>query len=152
MTMRIGRAAAVAAIGAVGLFADTTHAALAKASGGSGYSGKLSSNKTVRKQQLICDPATNGPSALANGAPKVGSTSVNYDPGIVSLAGLAMSTGYAGSGVVEVTDGEATFLQDIQSFLEEPAGRETGYAQVFYHHGPIPGSTGGSTGPGRWRW
>src|SRR5215218_1592551 len=51
--------------------------ALAAATGGSGYSADLSSNATIRQQQLICDPIE----------PKAGSTSVQYDPKVVRLTG-----------------------------------------------------------------
>src|SRR2546423_14087625 len=43
--------------------------ALARAAGGSGYSGTLSTNTAIRQQQLICDPAE----------PAAGSTSVQYE-------------------------------------------------------------------------
>jgi hypothetical protein len=138
------RLATSAAVGLLGACAASSHASLAKLQGGSGYSGTLSSNAGIRKQQLICDPAvgTEGPapvnSPLAQGAPRRGSTSTSYDPSMVTLSGLDMGTGYAGSGVVQVDTGEGGLvLQDIVDFLNQPAGVETGYVQVFYHHGPL---------------
>src|SRR5439155_20301378 len=44
-------------------------------------------------------------------------------------------TGYAGSGKVEVQSGGKRFLQDLSTFLRKPAGTETGYVQLFFHHG-----------------
>lgn len=58
--------------------------ALAALTGGSGYSGTLSSNRAIRKQQLICDPTD---------ASK-GSTSTNYDPTIVSIDSVYNEDGY----------------------------------------------------------
>src|SRR4051812_50219435 len=88
-----------AAMGLLGTCADVSHAALARLTGGA-YSGTLSRNKAIRKQQLIVDPAgTGGP--LSMGAPRRGSTSINYDPTIVTVAGLELGQGYGGSGVVE---------------------------------------------------
>src|SRR5690349_3871352 len=48
------------------------------------YSGTLSRNATIRQQQLICDPPE----------PIEGSTSVEYEPDKVSLAGFAYGPGY----------------------------------------------------------
>lgn len=108
--------------------AESTFAALAQQAGGSGYSGTLSNNKAIRKQQLIADP----------NHPISGSTSLSYDPSVVTISSLIFGPGYGGTGFVEVDDGEGTFLQDIDSFLSSPAGSETGYAQVFYSlGGPI---------------
>jgi hypothetical protein len=114
-----------AVVGWIGLAADVSEAALAKKLGGSGFSGHLSSNKAIRKQQLICDPDE----------PTDGSTSVQYDPNIVSLSGLIFGPGYTGRAVVEVRNGEALQLQDVNSFLKSPAGIQTGYAQIFYTDG-----------------
>src|SRR5688572_25636762 len=111
--------------------------ALAKASGGSGYSGCLSTNPTIRQQQLICDPDE----------PVSGSTSVSYNPTLVTLADLEYGPGYGPrfvedgefsqfiQGYVEVAGIEGTFLQRIEDFLEEPAGIETGYVQVYFELG-----------------
>ena len=147
MVMNPRRLSVAVAFGLVGILSGVSFGALAKAQGGSGYSGQLSSNKAIRKQQLICDPATTGGSdaaasktgPLAQGAPRRGSTSVSYDPSIVHLSGVQLGTGYAGSGLVEVAvAGTArTRLQDLLSFLRKPSGRETGYAQLFYHHGTL---------------
>src|SRR6478672_6506612 len=64
--------------------------ALAKASGGSGYSASLSTNSVIRQQQLICDPAE----------PIAGSTSVLYDASKVTLTGLIPGPGYDNFGFV----------------------------------------------------
>ena len=127
----------------VGGSADVASAALAKKKGLSGLSGKLSSNATIRQQQLICDPAAStddgtidpNASALAQGAPRRGSDSVNYDPSMVSLSDVELGTGYAGSGRVEVQTGGRRTLQDLAAFLKKPAGTETGYVQLLFHHG-----------------
>ena len=58
--------------------------ALSTAAGGSGYSGTLSTNAATRQQQLICDP----------NEPHQGSTSVSYDPTLVTLAGFQAGPGY----------------------------------------------------------
>lgn len=140
------RAAVLAAIvtGLLGLSADVSSAALAKASGGSGYSGKLSANPTIRRQQLICDPATPAASAPGNsgGAPISGSTSVTYDPSIVTLSRLAFGPNYFGSALVEVAVSRPaadvapafseTTLEPLDQFLLRPLGPETGYVQVTY--------------------
>ena len=99
--------------------------ALAKAAGGSGYSANLSTNPTIRQQQLICDPDE----------PAAGSTSVLYDAGIVTLRGASPGPGYENlDGVVEVRDptGGRTFLQRLVDFLRQPAGLETGFVQLQY--------------------
>src|SRR5688500_7341906 len=69
--------------------------ALAAAAGGSGYSGQLSSNAAIRKQQLTCDPDE----------PQRGSTSVLYDAARVTLTGAFAGPGYNNAnfgGFVEV--------------------------------------------------
>ena len=111
--------------------------ALAKASGGSGYSGCLSTNPTIRQQQLICDPFE----------PAAGSTSVSYNADLVTLARLEYGPAYGPRvvvdgeftnvipGYVEVRSGDSTFLQEIDDFLREPAGVETGYVQVYFQLG-----------------
>src|SRR5687768_453094 len=68
--------------------------ALASATGGSGYSGTLSSNLSIRKQQLICDPAE----------PVQGSTSVLYDASKVTLTGLVPGPGYNNLGFVGLVE------------------------------------------------
>jgi hypothetical protein len=109
---------------------SAAHAALAKSSGGSGYSGTLSKNKSIRQQQVIADPA-------ASGAPTDGSTSITYDPSIVSLVDAIAGPSYFISGVVGVNGEGGPFLQDLFSFLEEPDGNETGYVQVSYTQTPV---------------
>jgi hypothetical protein len=100
--------------------------AMAHAAGGSGYSANLSKNSVIRQQQLICDPAE----------PVQGSTSVQYDADKVTLSAFAYGPGYGplgnSIGVVEVEKDGKRSLQNINAFLDAPAGKETGFAQVFY--------------------
>src|SRR5690349_9530467 len=100
--------------------------AMAKAAGGSGYSANLSTNPVIRQQQLICDPAE----------PVQGSTSVQYEADKVTLSAFAYGPGYGPlgnqTGLVEVEKDGKRFLQNISAFLDAPAGKETGFAQVFY--------------------
>src|SRR5687768_9320761 len=63
--------------------------ALARASGGSGYSGQLSNNAALRRQQLTCDPDE----------PQRGSTSVLYDSKLVTLSGIVPGPGYNNQGL-----------------------------------------------------
>lgn len=112
----------LAVVVCMGFAADASEAALAKAAGGSGFSGKLSKNKAIRKQQLICDPES----------PTAGSTSVSYDPSVVTLSGLEFGPGYFGSGQVEIYSDETFLLVDIDDWLAEKFGQETGYVQVQY--------------------
>jgi Ca2+-binding RTX toxin-like protein len=116
--------------------------ALSKAAGGSGYSGTLSTNAATRQQQLICDP----------NEPHQGSTSVSYDPTLVTLTGVQAGPGYGGDGfevLVEVerlpsTDtpnfSEAAVIEQLPTELipfaqfDDSRGsfQETGYVQVKY--------------------
>jgi hypothetical protein len=136
--------ACVAAV--VGLATVSSHGALARQRVGgtapiASYSATQSRNVTIRQQQLICDPPE----------PTEGSTSVEYEPGKVTLSGFAYGPGYgpqpapggpAGVGVegipldllgfVEVFNGGERFLQRLTDFLAQPAGTETGYVQVYY--------------------
>jgi hypothetical protein len=111
---------------------------------GSGYSANLSSNPTIRKQQLLCDPSE----------PIAGSTSVTYDPTLVHLTAIEPGPGYdneAFQAFVEVevedggpiltlapgpesapSEGPTTVLQPLNSFLDAPLGPETGFVQVKY--------------------
>lgn len=122
---------AVAIMGCLSWSAQEAHGALAAAAGGSGFSGTLSSNKAVRKQQLICDPAE----------PVSGSISVLYDPGIVNLSGILFGPGYTGTGYIELITGESESdveLVEIESYLAEPFGQPTGYLQVVFSEPVIP--------------
>ena len=112
-----------AVVSCLGFSAQQSEAALAKALGGSGLSGKLSKNKAIRQQQLIADPDD----------PDTGSTSVLYDPNTVSINSLIFGPGYFGQAVVEVDNDGQRVLQDFGSFVESPLGRETGYVQVRYN-------------------
>jgi hypothetical protein len=136
------------AIALVALFVDSSsQAALSRQGGGAGYSGTLSRNRAIRKQQLICDPATGGGSSLVPqvvnpqpGAPVAGSTSVTYDPSIVHLSGFLDGPSYGGSGVVAVDTGEGIVLEDIALYVEMPFGKEVGYVQWNYER-PLTGGT-----------
>lgn len=94
--------------------------------GGSGFSNLLATDSAaVRQQKLIIDP----PEPLA------GSTSHLYDPKLVSLVGARGGPGYDNDqfgGFVEVRSANGTFLQPLRSFLERPAGEETGYVQIRF--------------------
>lgn len=118
----------VAVVGWFGVAADFSEAALAKKAGGSGLSGTLSSNKAIRKQQLICDPDE----------PTGGSTSVRYDPAVVSISGFGFGPGYAGTAFVEVSaaGGQRTTLVELDDYLSEPFGTQTGYVQVRFGEPP----------------
>jgi hypothetical protein len=148
MPVKPFRIAAACAAAAVILTAPVeTFAALARARVGgtapvASYSGTLSQTATVRQQQLICDPPE----------PIRGSTSVEYEPDKVSLSGFAYGPGYGPLvvndrttiGYVEVEQSTERFLQDLDEFLVQPAGRETGYVQVLYS---LTGQAG-QIGPG----
>ena len=118
-TLAVAAAAVLFAAGA-----GTSHAALSRATGGAGFSGTLSTNPTIRQQQLLADPDD----------PIFGSSSVLYDASIVSLVGFSFGPGYMGSGAVEVINQseELTFMQELNSFLLNPAGEQTGYVQVQF--------------------
>jgi len=106
-----------------GTSAEVNQTALAKRAGGSGLSGQLSSNRAIRKQQLIADPFE----------PDSGSTSVQYDPKTVTLSAVNGGPGFSASAFVEVMDRTGkTFLQDFGTFKEAPGGAETGYVQVSF--------------------
>src|SRR5688500_2324370 len=112
--------------------------ALAAAAGGSGYSGTLSTNTSIRKQQLVCDPAE----------PKQGSTSTLYDPSMVTLTGVMPGPGYNNLGFighveVRLRSGN-TLLQPLVAFFQNPLGTETGYVQMQYR---LSGSAGQITPP-----
>ena len=107
--------------------------ALSKAGGGSGLSGTLSTNPTIRQQQLICDPDE----------PQAGSTSVAYEASQVTVRGAQPGPGYDNrsfTGFVEVVDQTGKpVLQPLQEFIERPLGRETGYVQILYQLDGIAG-------------
>jgi hypothetical protein len=128
----------------IGFAADASEAALAKKLGGSGFSGTLSSNKAIRKQQLIADPDE----------PDSGSESLQYNPSIVTVSGLTFGPGYTGQAFVEVDNDGSPTLQDLTSFLASPLGPETGYIQLHFNtpvitapqiHGQIPVANGYKT-------
>jgi hypothetical protein len=116
-------------LGVIGFAADASHAALAKKLGGSGLSGKLSSNKAIRRQQLIADPND----------PDSGSESLLYNPNIVTVSGVNFGPGYTGGVMVEIDNDGVHQLQDLTSFLANPLGVETGYLQVSFNTPVITG-------------
>jgi len=127
-----------AVAGWFGLSAEVSQAALAKRAGGSGLSGQLSSNKAIRKQQLIADPFE----------PDSGSTSVQYDPGTVTLSSITGGPGFFTSAMIEVRDSMGkTFLQDFKSFQGSPGGKETGYVQVNFTFNSEGGTARGQITP-----
>lgn len=124
--MHLGKSMKV--LGVVALAAASSqvaHGAAARKNGLSGFSGTLSDNKNIKKQQLSCDPDS----------PLAGSTSVEYDPAVSHLTGFGFGPGYSGGAFVEVVpfggEGQRLF-QPINQFLLTPAGSETGYVQTFY--------------------
>lgn len=131
---RLRALALLAVVACMGLSSNVAEAALAKAQGGSGFSGTLSSNKAIRKQQLIADPDY----------PTSGSTSTTYDPSVVSFSGINFGPGYYGWVYIEIHTDGYTFLVNANDWLADPYGNETGYLQVFYTDNP-PGFTAAAT-------
>lgn len=116
--------------------AESARGALA---GHPSYSANLSVNATLRKQQLICDPA---------GSVYGGSTSTLYQPSLVSLSGLQAVNGFnlqqtyvevrqfvQPSTVVPVkTNTNGTALIKTSDYFANPPGTfiETGYMQTYF--------------------
>ncbi len=149
-------------IGALVCTTSSAYGALAAALGGAGFSGSLSSNSTLARQQLICDPD----------APDIGSTSVTYNPSVSLFLEIQNGPGYGapnggsyplGGGYVELTKSGTTYLQPIGPYLnllteagrkggpgfngtEATYGFETGYLQIFFQKIGTPGSA--SIAPG----
>lgn len=139
--------------------------AAARANGLSGYSGTLSLNPSIRQMQLSCDPDE----------PIEGSTSVRYDATKVTLFGYEFGPGYGEENVIgsngvsaAVGSGDGyvavrqvilrpglpplrrVILQEINSYLQQPAGSEVGYVQFRYTRntqpvGQVPVPTGFQT-------
>jgi hypothetical protein len=131
MKMSTSRSLGVmAAVAMLGLTADVSFGAAARRAGGSGYSGALSSNPATRQHQLACDPIM----------PISGSTSVLYNPAIVTLStpdvsnafSLIAGPGYSVTGFVEILSDGVRRLQEIDDGQFFPQGAETGYVQVLY--------------------
>src|SRR5262249_51470316 len=137
---RICVAAGSAAM-ALFLTAASAHGA---AAGHPGYSANLSSNKSLRQQQLLCDPA------FATD----GSTSTLYYAAISSIQEVDAYPGFGITGVyVQVyTDGTShgtdtiysgppiAAVTDIPSILS--GAPETGLVQVYWQILSLPGSAG----------
>jgi PKD repeat protein len=113
--------------------------ALSKAGGGSGCSGTLSTNPTIRQQQLICDPDD----------PAAGSLSVLYNQTFVSLAAAEPGPGYNNDAFqvlvgVQRFNGEFSVnaLVTLQEFLDSDGTLpETGFVQI--HFSLNEGASGG---------
>ncbi|QOV92168.1 PKD domain-containing protein [Humisphaera borealis] len=104
-------------------------------------SGTLSSNLSIRKQQLICDPP----------APTKGSTSLLYDASKVTLADIIPGPGYDNQGFIGLVElrlkNGKTALHPFSSFRNDPKlGVETGYAQVIYKLQGTPGDMSAAPG------
>ncbi|HMB96366.1 MAG TPA: hypothetical protein VKK61_10030, partial [Tepidisphaeraceae bacterium] len=81
--------------------------ALARQSGKSGVSANLSTNPTVKQQQLLVDPPD---------APIAGSISVSYDPTVSHLIEFEPGPGYDNEGIggfVEVLAPATTEFEDF---------------------------------------
>ena len=123
--------------------------AVAQATGGSGFSGTLSSNPTVRRQQLICDPTD----------PTSGSTSVSYNPAVATLAGQQSANFLFGPGYgqtpgqpiarVEYQQSAFKLFLDVNSFpfTLPSGGAETGYVQVLFSKNGQPTGRLSPSGP-----
>ena len=109
-----------------------SQAALALASGGSGTSANLSSNPTIRKHQLLCDPLN----------PAGGSYSVSYDPNVVSydFGSLESVPGYTiTSAFISRNFGTVTSPNPVLVDINNSSSSnmpETGYIQVFFQQDP----------------
>ena len=78
--------------------------AAARRAGGSGLSGTLSSNRTIRQQQLVADPEP----------PDRGSLSISYDPTISLLSGYRYGPGYERPGVAGQPPQPAGFVEVLR--------------------------------------
>ncbi len=109
----------------VGTFPAASEASFARKIG-SRYGGTLSSNTSTRTQQLTADPV----STLR------GSTSTEYDPGIVSLVNVFAEENFLVTETyVGVSfDGTTEDLVSLGAYIEGFGAEfeETGYLQVFY--------------------
>ena len=150
----LGFACVVAWAASSAVAPSAARGAASSASGGSGFSGTLSKNATIRRQQLICDPV----------APDAGSTSVSYNPAVSYLTGIADGPGYGPpssgpGGYIQLQDGMGmrslydlgTYLNTISEFgsdyyRSELGLTETGYVQVFFVRNNTPGRLGIASG------
>jgi hypothetical protein len=109
---------------------------LAKLSGGSGLSAKLSSNPILRHLQLIVDPAVGN-----------GSATVSYNPSVATLVSVFNEPGYALSNAfVGVQQSGKDVAAPASTFFGTASGSklpETGTVQVLFS--PNPGAPTGST-------
>lgn len=99
------------------------------------FSGTLSTNPNVKRQQLICDPEVEGGSKV----PVLGKFSVEYDPDLNQLSSWEPGPGYIlTSKMIEVTQsGYDNFklLVDFDTFFEyryQLQYKETGYIQIGF--------------------
>jgi hypothetical protein len=124
----------------------------------SAYSASLFGKKNLsaaQTQTLTADPDD----------PLFGSTSVEYDVGIVHITGFGFGPGYekwdppsrentdsnliTPSGFsIEVFQGFETVMVDLAAYLAEPSGTPTGYIQTFWQLTPNPEDSTGKYIPG----
>jgi MYXO-CTERM domain-containing protein len=128
MFNKITKFAILAALSACAAVPAGAEAALAEALGESGYSGTLSSNRAIRKQQLICDPNN----------PTIGSNSTLYDPAFVLLTRIDPFLNNPNEGYI-ITDALLeTRVSGVTQLVRPPIGQDffignqTGYVQVRY--------------------
>ena len=137
--------AGLALASAVGLVPSDVFAATARRLGQpiSAYSASLfgkTNLSAAQTQTLTCDPDD----------PLFGSTSVEYDVGIVTVTGYGFGPGYEAwdppigrdsdtnlftpTGFsIEVVQNNEVVMVDLKDFLDNPTGRtETGYIQTFW--------------------
>jgi hypothetical protein len=122
-------------------------AALARAAGQqTRFTARLSSNRAIRKQQLIADPAD-----IVGG-----SASVMYDPRIVSLSAVLDPADFqVVSGFVSVhpVNSSVNTLQPLDAYLAShqpglaPADVEAGFVQIFFNRKGTPLAPGTSVIP-----
>lgn len=134
---------------------------LSVASGGSGLSANLSTNLTIRRQQLLCDPApasstSSSSSATLNPAtaPIGGALTITYDPTKVTLAAVNAAPGYTidqCASQVQVGFGEGfPFTESLAQYFAAGGGSEgegdgppeTGKLDVVFSSNPITGTPG----------
>lgn len=119
----------------VGLATLLAGAAVADAAISGKFSGTLSTNPNVRRQQLICDPEVEGGSTV----PVLGKFSVEYDPDLNHFSTWEPGPGYIlTSKMIEVTQSgydNVKLLIDFETFFEyryQLQYKETGYIQIGF--------------------
>jgi hypothetical protein len=137
----VGPLAAVTLLVAVGI--ALPRAAQAAIRGTPGYSGTLSSNANIRKQQLLCDPQD----------PLRGSSSTTYDPTVSRLTqinpvALTPNDGYViTQAVVAVSDNGFVDVTNLaNSGMPFSVPDQIGYVQVFWESTASPPSAAVGSG------